>query len=61
MEFPVAALTIETFLRAHGLSARFGLSLWDSTIIAAAQALNCAKIYSEEFNHGAFSSKCRTP
>ena len=27
MEFPVAALTVETFVRALGLSARFGLSL----------------------------------
>jgi predicted nucleic acid-binding protein len=52
MEFPVAALTVETFVRALGLSARFGLSLWDATIIAAAQGLNCAKLYSEDFNHG---------
>ena len=52
MEFPVAALTVETFVRALQLSARFGLSLWDGTIIAAAQGLNCAKLYSEDFNHG---------
>ena len=52
MEFPVAALTVETFVRALGLSARFGLSLWDATIIAAAQGLNCARLYSEDFNHG---------
>ena len=52
MEFPVAALTVETFVRALGISARFGLSLWDSTIIAAAQGSNCAKLYSEDFNHG---------
>ena len=52
MEFPVAALTVETFVRALGLSARFGLSLWDGTIIAAAKGLNCAKLYSEDFNHG---------
>ena len=52
MEFPVAALTVETFVRALALSARFGLSLWDGTIIAAAQGLNCANLYSEDFNHG---------
>ena len=38
MEFPVAGLTVETFIRALGLSARFGFSLWDATIIAAAMA-----------------------
>ena len=45
MEFSVAALTVETFIGALGLSARFGLALWDSTIIAAAPGLNCAKPY----------------
>jgi predicted nucleic acid-binding protein len=47
MEFPVAALTVDTFVRALELSARFGLSLWDATIIAAALSLNCAKICGE--------------
>jgi hypothetical protein len=33
MEFPVADLTVETFTRALGRSARFGLSLYKNKII----------------------------
>jgi predicted nucleic acid-binding protein len=29
-----------------------GLSYWDSAIIAAAQALGCERLYSEDLTHG---------
>jgi predicted nucleic acid-binding protein len=52
MEYPVASLTVDTFIRGLQLSARFGLSNWDATIIAAARELGCSTLYSEDFNDG---------
>jgi predicted nucleic acid-binding protein len=52
MEFPVASLSVDTFVHALQLSARFSLSNWDAAIIASAQELGCAILFSEDFHHG---------
>ena len=52
MEFSVASLTIDTFVHALQLSARFSLSHWDAVIIASAQESGCATLFSEDFQHG---------
>lgn len=50
--FPVAALTVETFLDARLVHARYQLSHWDSLIIASAREARCTLVYSEDLNHG---------
>ncbi len=52
MLFPVLALTLETFLAAQLIHARFQISHWDSLILAAARETNSATVYSEDLNHG---------
>lgn len=39
--------------RAFAVQRRYGLSWWDSLIVAAAEACGCAIIYSEDFSDGA--------
>lgn len=49
---PVLPITRELVLSAIIIRHRFGVSHWDSTIIAAAQELGCHTLYSEDLNHG---------
>jgi predicted nucleic acid-binding protein len=46
---PVDAAVIET---AWGLQERFSLSFWDALIVAAAQALECRFLLTEDLSHG---------
>ena len=46
---PISARTVETAMR---LGERYGLSHWDSLIVAAAQLAGCAILYSEDMQHG---------
>lgn len=39
--------------RSYAVQRRYGLSWWDSMIVAAAEACGCARIYSEDLSHGA--------
>lgn len=48
----VQPVTYELILEAWQLRSRFQISHWDSTIIAAAQAMGCTTLYSEDFTHG---------
>jgi predicted nucleic acid-binding protein len=48
----VAPVTLEIVLTAVSLRRRYQISHWDATIIAAAQALGCTTLYSEDLNHG---------
>ena len=48
----VQAISRELLLSAVALRRRFGLSHWDSTIIAAAAELGCATVYSEDMSDG---------
>lgn len=50
--FEVHPLTPATFDQAIALHERFGYRYWDSAIIAAALALGCETLYSEDMQHG---------
>jgi predicted nucleic acid-binding protein len=43
---------IETHLRAVGISKRFGVSIWDGLIVAAAAEARCSKLLTEGLQHG---------
>ncbi len=49
-EVPVQPVTTEVFRRAAELSDRFGISYWDAAILAAAGAIGCEAVYSEDMN-----------
>ncbi len=50
LSFPVQAITIEVFQSALAIRRRFGLSYWDSAILAAARKLRCDAVYSEDLS-----------
>ena len=50
--FRIQPMTPDVFLDAVDISRRFQLSYWDGAIIAAAQALGCEAIYTEDLNPG---------
>ena len=52
MRFPVQEITARVHENALEIEAEHGLAYWDSTVIAAAQALGCVEIHSEELRHG---------
>lgn len=49
---PVQPVDLELVMHSVSLRRRFQISHWDATIIAAAQALGCQTLYSEDMNHG---------
>ncbi len=49
--FEIVPLTVATYLAAQEINLRFGLSHWDSLIVAAARDSGCQTLYSEDFNH----------
>ena len=51
-QVPVQPVTLELVLAGVALRRRYQLSHWDATILAAAQALRCKTLYSEDFNNG---------
>jgi predicted nucleic acid-binding protein len=52
LRFPVQDLTRQIVLDALTLKAAHGFSYWDSAIIAAASALGCRELYTEDLAHG---------
>ena len=48
--FPVQAVTLAVFHAGVSISQRFGLSYWDGAILAAARAIGCDAVYSEDMN-----------
>ena len=50
--FPVQDVTVDLFRAGAAISGRFQLSYWDGAILAAAQALGCDVLYSEDLNAG---------
>ena len=48
--FPVQAITLDVMRSALAIRERFGLSYWDSAILAAARACGCDAVYSEDLN-----------
>jgi predicted nucleic acid-binding protein len=52
LRFPVQSITLSLMRDALDLTARTGFSYWDAAIIAAARALGCREILSEDMSHG---------
>jgi predicted nucleic acid-binding protein len=50
--FPVQETTLAIVERAFEITALHRFSYWDSAIIAAARALGCRELYSEDLPHG---------
>jgi len=49
---PVASLSTRTFLTALSIHGRYGISHWDSLIVASAKEAHCTTLYSEDLSHG---------
>jgi predicted nucleic acid-binding protein len=52
MAFPMTAVDGALVLAAVDIAERFQLSHFDAQILAAAQRMGCATVYSEDLNHG---------
>lgn len=52
MRFPVQDITLSVFAKALRIKEKHRLSYWDSAIVAAAGALGCERLYSEDLAHG---------
>lgn len=52
LRFPVQDNTVAVLQRALEIKATHGFSYWDSAIIAAALALNCRELLTEDLSHG---------
>ncbi len=50
LEMRVQAVTLGVFRNAVTIRQRFGLSYWDAAILAAARALGCDAVYSEDMS-----------
>ena len=50
MRFPIQEVTLDVFRTGVAISQRFGLSYWDGAILAAARALGCDAVYSEDMS-----------
>ena len=50
LKFPVQDVTLDVFRDAVAISGRFRLSYWDGAILAAARALGCEAVYSEDLS-----------
>ena len=50
--FKVQEITLSILAGALEIRAAHGFSYWDSAIIAAARALGCRELYSEDLSHG---------
>ena len=52
LRFPVQDVTLSVMGHALDLKARFTLSYWDAAIVAAAHALGCRELLTEDLSHG---------
>jgi predicted nucleic acid-binding protein len=52
LRFPVQEMTVSVLQAALETRQRFGVSLWDATIIEAARSLGCSTLLSEDLAHG---------
>jgi predicted nucleic acid-binding protein len=50
--FRVQDITLSVLNAALEIKTRFDLSYWDSAVVAAARALGCRELYSEDMSHG---------
>jgi predicted nucleic acid-binding protein len=49
---PVCPITRELVMEAVEIRQRHGISYWDAAIIAAAKAMGCSTVYSEDLSDG---------
>ena len=52
LRFKVQDITVPIMTGALAIKATYGLSYWDASIVAAARALDCRELYSEDMAHG---------
>jgi predicted nucleic acid-binding protein len=52
LRFPVQSITLPLMSDALDLKRRTGFSYWDAAIVAAARALGCSEVLSEDMSHG---------
>ena len=52
LQLPIQPVTGEVFRIALSIRERFGLSYWDSAILAAARVMGCDAVYSEDMSAG---------
>jgi predicted nucleic acid-binding protein len=50
--FPIQDITLSIVRAALQIRARHGFSYWDSAVIAAARALGCDELLTEDLSHG---------
>jgi predicted nucleic acid-binding protein len=50
--FPIQAMTVEILDAALQINLAHGFSYWDNAIVAAAHALGCTTLYTEDLSHG---------
>jgi predicted nucleic acid-binding protein len=52
LRFKVQEITLPVMISALEIKAIYHLSYWDAAIVAAARALGCRELLSEDMNHG---------
>ena len=52
LRFKVQETTLPVMINALEIKVRYGLAYWDAAIVAAARALGCRELLSEEMTHG---------
>ncbi len=52
LRFRVQETTLPVMINALEIKVRYGLSYWDAAIVAAARALGCRELLSEDMSHG---------
>jgi predicted nucleic acid-binding protein len=52
LRFKVQEITVLVMIGALEIKAAYGLSYWDAAIVAAARALGCRELFSEDMSHG---------
>jgi predicted nucleic acid-binding protein len=52
LRFPVQEITLAVLTGALDIKLASGLSYWDAAIVAAARALGCRELLSEDMSHG---------
>lgn len=52
LRFKVQDITLPIMLGALDIKMAYGLSYWDAAIVAAARALGCRELLSEDMSHG---------
>jgi predicted nucleic acid-binding protein len=52
LRFKVQETALPVMINALEIKVRYGLSYWDAAIVAAARALGCRELLSEDMSHG---------